>query len=62
MTRLYGFLLVAAFAVPLFGHHRADQMLRDAALDHDMAKVKKHFERMMRSEAPPPDFKHLLGF
>jgi hypothetical protein len=55
-------VLVAAFSIPMLGHHRAAEMLRDAALDHDMAKVKKNFERMMRSEAPGPDFKHLLGF
>jgi len=41
-------LLAGSLVLSDPGHLQTNTMLRDAAVDHDLAKVKRHFERTLQ--------------
>ncbi len=44
-------LLAGSFVLSDPGHLQTNTMLRDAAVDHDLAKVKRQFERTIHGGA-----------
>ena len=55
MTVLATILLLAgSFGLAGPGHFPANTMLHDAAVNHDMAKVKRQFERALHGGADLP--------
>jgi hypothetical protein len=44
-------LLAGSFVLSDPGHLQTNAMLRDAAVDHDLAKVKQQFERTLHGNA-----------
>ena len=47
-NQMMGALLIAVFLLP---HHTAIWMLRDAAIDHDMATMRKTFQELAQPAA-----------
>ena len=44
-------LLAGSFVLSNPGHFQTDAMLREVAVDHDLATVKRQYERAMRGGA-----------
>ena len=41
-------LLTVAIAAPVAAHERGSDMLKDAAVNHDLEKAKREFEKLVR--------------
>jgi hypothetical protein len=43
-------LLTVAIAAPVAAHGRGSTMLKDAAVNHDLEKAKRQFEKLVRKD------------
>jgi hypothetical protein len=43
-------LLTVAIAAPVAAHERGSDMLKDAAVNHDLEKAKRQFEKLVRKD------------